>query len=148
MWGHGHMEHELDEIEGHLEDIKGLLIDIKQLLTPKAVSAFIKFEGGLPNMPGQLTDVQSITAEIGELDAAGQPVPVADPSKIAWTIGDPTIADLTVDASGVATFKAKAVGTSSVGVSDGSNGLSAQDALTVTAGAATSLVIKFGTPTP
>ncbi len=98
-------------------------------------------------MPGQMTDVQSVTAQIAEVDAASQPVSIADPSQIAWTIADPTIADLTVDpATGIATFKAKAVGTSSVGVTDGSNGLAAQDTLTVTSGPATSLLIKFGTP--
>lgn len=98
-------------------------------------------------MPGQLTDVQSITAEIAELDAAGASVAIADPAQVAWTIGDPTIADLAVDpATGIATFKAKAVGQTSVGVVDGSNGLSAQDTLVVTADKATSLVIKFGTP--
>ncbi len=98
-------------------------------------------------MPGQMTDSQSVTAQIAESDAAGQPVTVADPSKVAWTIADPTIADLTVDpATGIATFKAKAVGTSGVGVTDGLNGLAAQDTLTVTSGPATSLLIKFGTP--
>ena len=98
-------------------------------------------------MPGILTDAQSITAQIAEADAASQPVSIADPSKVSWTISDPTIATLSVDpATGIATFKAAGVGTATVGVTDGSNGLSAQDSLTVTSGPATSLTIKFGTP--
>lgn len=98
-------------------------------------------------MSGQLTDAQSITAQTAELDVAQQPVAIQDPSKVAWTINDPTIATLTVDpATGIATFKALKPGTTGVGVTDGSTGLSAQDTLVVTAGPATSLQIQFGVP--
>lgn len=118
---------------------------LDNLLKPKPVKIRIHFHGGNPNMPGQMTDVQSITATIDELDAQQQPV-TFDPTKVTWTIGDPTIATLTQQPDGSASFKALKVGVSPVGVSDSSNGLSAQDTLTVTADAATSLVIKFGVP--
>src|SRR2546430_2761532 len=98
-------------------------------------------------MPGQMTDSQSIVASIGETDAAGQPV-TFDPTKVTWTVGDATIASLTQNPDGSATFKALAVGTTPVGVTDSGSGLSAQDTLTVTAGAATTLNIAFAPPTP
>ena len=116
-----------------------------RLLVSRPVKMQIIFIGGIPNMPGTMTDVQSISAVISETDAAGQPV-TFDPSKVTWTVGDPTIAQLTSNPDGSATFKALAVGTTQVSAADSSNGLSAQDTLTVTAAAATSLVIKFGTP--
>lgn len=97
-------------------------------------------------MPASITDVQSISATIAEKDAAGQPV-TFDPTKVTWTVGDATIVALTQNADGSASFKALAVGTTQVAVSDSGSGLSAQDTLTVTAGAATSLLIGFGTPT-
>ena len=96
-------------------------------------------------MPAQLTDTQSIPASISETDAAGQIVTI-NPATVTWTVNDPSIVALTQNSDGSATFKALAVGTSGVGVTDSSNGLSAQDTLTVTAGAATALVIAFGTP--
>jgi len=96
-------------------------------------------------MPAQLTDTQSIPATISETDAAGQPVTI-NPATVTWTVNDPTVVTLTQNADGSATFKAEKVGTTGVGVTDSSNGLSAQDTLTVTAGAATALVIAFGTP--
>jgi len=131
------------------ELLSAILHELKAIrkVVCRPVEAKIHFAGEEIGMPGQMTDVQSVTAQIAETDAAGQPVTIADSSKVTWTIADPSIADLTVDAaSGIATFKAKAVGTSSVGVTDGSNGLAAQDTLTVTSGPATSLLIKFGTP--
>lgn len=98
-------------------------------------------------MPGQMTDVQSLTASIDEVDADQQPVTI-DPTKITWTIGDPTVATLTPNPDGSATFKALKVGSTPVGAADSSNGLAGQDTLTITSGPATTLVLKFGTPTP
>lgn len=121
------------------------LSQILRLLSRKAVKLSITFTGGLPNMPGTMTDTQSISASIAEQDAAGQPVAV-DPTKITWTVGDSTIADLTQNPDGSASFKALAVGSTQVSVADSASGLNAQDTLSVTAGAATALVIKFGTP--
>jgi len=102
-------------------------------------------EKGITQMPAQLTDTQSIPASISETDAAGQIVTI-NPATVTWTVNNPSIVALTQNSDGSATFKALAVGTTGVGVTDSSNGLSAQDTLTVTAGAATSLVIAFGQP--
>lgn len=115
----------------------------KLLSTPTKLQ--ITFEGEQPGMPASITDTQSISASISETDAAGQPVTI-DPTQVAWSVGDPSIAELTQNADGSASFKALAVGQTQVAVTDKSNGLSAQDVLTVTSGPATSLVIKFGTP--
>lgn len=123
-----------------------LVKEVTLLNTPKPVKIIITFHGGNPKMPGQMTDVQTISATIDEVDAAGQPVNF-DPTNVSWTVGDSTVATLTQNADGSATFTAVKPGTTPVGVSDKSNGLSAQDTITVTADAATSLVIKFGTPT-
>ena len=99
-------------------------------------------------MPGTMTDTQSIDAFPSETDAAGNPVTI-DPTKITWTVGDPTIASSTpkTDGSGGTNFKALGpLGTTQVAVSDSSNGLAAQDTLSVTSAGATALSIKFGTP--
>jgi len=116
------------------------------------VATYLSIHWGKPqppqkgtSMPAQMTDTQSIGATISETDAAGQPVTI-NPATVAWSVNDPSIASLTQNPDGSATFKALAVGTTGVGVTDSSNGLSAQDTLTVTAGAATSLVIAFGQP--
>lgn len=117
------------------------------------VATYLRINWGKPQpptkghtqMPAQMTDTQSIGATISETDAAGQPVTI-DPAQVVWTVNDPSIAQLTQNPDGSATFKALAVGSTGVGVTDNSNGLSAQDTLTVTAGAATSLVIAFGQP--
>ena len=129
------------------KELKAILasLDAIRKVVCRAVKIEITFKGAKPGMPGQMTDTQSISATISETDAAGQPVTIT-PSTVTWSVGDATIAALTQNADGSATFKALAVGTTSVAVTDSSNGLSAQDTLTVTAGAATSLVIKFGTP--
>lgn len=129
---------------GFLHIKKQLSLILRQL-KPKARKLTITFTGGLPNMPGTMTDTQSIGASIAEQDGAGQPV-TFDPAQITWTVGDPTIVALTQNPDGSASFKALAVGTTQVSVADAVSGLSAQDTLTVTAGAATALVIKFGTP--
>lgn len=125
--------------------LQTLLLQRIVALLSKPVKAVITFKGEKPGMPGQMTDVQTISASVAEQDAAGQPVTI-DPTKISWTVGDPTVASVATNPDGTAAFKALKVGQTSVAVTDSSNGLSAQDTLTVTAGAATSLVIKFGTP--
>jgi len=133
-------------IVNQLKQVIDLLKQILARLTPQpATSITITFEGEKPGMPATMTDVQSVSATISEKDAAGQPV-TFDPTQIRWTINDSLIAALTQNPDGSASFKALAVGTTTVGVSDTASGLSAQDTLTVTAGAATSLVISFGVP--
>ena len=126
-----------------LKMLAEILAELKRA-RPQSTKLTIQFEGAKPGMPGILTDTQSISASIAETDAAGQPVTI-DPTKVTWTVGDPTISALTQNPDGSASFKALKVGTTSVGVTDSSNGLSAQDTLTVTAGAATTLTIAFGT---
>lgn len=127
-----------------LVELQKIEEDLARLL-PKAVKITIQFQGEQPGMAAQITDTQQITATIAELDAKGQPVAV-DPTKVQWTVGDPTVASVQQNADGSATFTALKVGTTQVAVTDSSNGLSAQDTLTVTAGAATTLQIAFGTP--
>jgi hypothetical protein len=136
----------LFRIDGHLQKMISLLEQILSQLTPKpATKITIQFEGELPGMPATMTDLQSVSASISETDAAGQPV-TFDPANITWSVNNPTIVALTQNPDGSASFKALAVGTTTVGVSDSGSGLSAQDTLTVTASAATALVISFGNP--
>src|SRR6266850_2836636 len=131
---------------GQTNQLIDLLKQVISILTPKpATKIVIQFEGEKPGMPATMTDLQSVSASIAETDAAGQPV-TFDPANITWTVNDPAIAALTQNPDGSASFKALTVGTTTVGVSDSGSGLSAQDTLTVTASAATALVISFGNP--
>ena len=111
----------------------------------KATSISIHFKGFKRNMPVSITSTQNVTASIAEDDANGNSVAFI-PGNIKWTTQDPTIATVVENNDGSATFTGLKVGTTQVTVTDTSNSLSAQDVLTVTAAAATSLVIKFGTP--
>lgn len=56
-------------------------------------------------MPGKETDTQTIPCSEVETDAAGNPVTL-NPANVKWAIDDPTIAELTQNADGSATFKA------------------------------------------
>jgi hypothetical protein len=56
-------------------------------------------------MPGKETDVQTIPCSEMETDGAGNPVTIV-PANVSWSIDDPTIATLTQNADGSATFKA------------------------------------------
>jgi hypothetical protein len=66
---------------------------------------------------------------------------------VTWAIDDPTVAALTQNADGSATFKALKVGTANVSCTD--NGVTpplvGTDTLTVTGGPASTLVLQFGT---
>ncbi len=107
----------------------------------------LKFEGGLLGMPGTETDVQTIPCSAIETDADNQPVTL-NPANVTWSIDDPTVATLTQNSDGSATFKALKVGTANVSCTD--TGVTppvvGTDTLTVTAGPASTLVLQFGTP--
>jgi hypothetical protein len=55
--------------------------------------------------PAKETDTQTIPCTEVETDAAGNPVTL-NPANVTWSIDDPTIATLTQNADGSATFKA------------------------------------------
>jgi hypothetical protein len=57
------------------------------------------------HMPGKETDTQTVPCSEVETDAAGNPV-VLNPANVKWAIDDPTIATLTQNSDGSATFKA------------------------------------------
>lgn len=123
-----------------------LLTKIWHVLRPTRINIVFSSKGKILPMPVSLTDIQSVSASIDEADAAGNPVPVSDPTALAWTVSDATVVGLTVNTDGSVVLKGLKVGTSQVAVTDPANGLSAQDTITVTADVATALVIKFGTP--
>jgi hypothetical protein len=56
-------------------------------------------------MPGKETDTQTIQCSEMESDGQGNPVTI-DPTSVVWSIDDATIASLTPNADGSATFKA------------------------------------------
>lgn len=64
-----------------------------------------KLREGKTMSPGKETDTQTIPCSEMETDGQGQPV-VIDPANVVWRIDDPTIATLTQNADGSATFKA------------------------------------------
>lgn len=55
------------------------------------------------------TDVQTIPCTALETDADGNPV-VLNPANVSWAIEDPSIAQVTQNTDGTATFKALKVG--------------------------------------
>jgi hypothetical protein len=60
---------------------------------------------GETTMPGKETDTQTIPCSEMETDGQGNPVTL-NPANVQWAIDDPTIATLTQNADGSATFKA------------------------------------------
>lgn len=152
MFGHNY-DSELKQIISLLQhsnatsdSILAEVIHIRRLLQVP-VTMQLQFKGGKPGMPGTETDTQTIPCTALEKDAAGQPVTL-NPANVTWSIDDPSIAQLTQNPDGSATFKALAVGSTNVHCTD--NGttppLVGTDQLTVTAGAASSLILQFGTP--
>jgi hypothetical protein len=96
-----------------------------------------------------LSDTQQVLLSVAETDSKGAPV-TAD--TLTWTVDDPTVIALTVsaDTSYSATAVAGVPGSAVVTVADNSTTppLTGTVALTVVAGAATSLVVSEGTPEP
>ena len=152
---------ELQQLVVAQNNINAVLTKIQQeLLTPQhAVGLEITwFDGnGKPifrgnGMPVQLTDIQSVSATVSEVDAVGNPVPLdTTANTVAWAVSDSTILTLTQNPDGSASFKAAGkIGSCQVTVSvtpnAGGTALNAQDTVNVVASAATGLAIQFGTP--
>jgi hypothetical protein len=110
-----------------------------------AVRMQLQFKGEKIGMPGIETDVQTIPCSALETDAAGQPVTL-NPANVQWSIDDTSIAQLTQNADGSATFKALKVGTANVSCKDTVANITGTDTLTVTVSAASKLALQFGTP--
>lgn len=107
-------------------------------------------------MPAKETDTQTVQCTEMETDAAGNPVTL-DPTSVTWSIDDPTIATLTQNPDGSATFKAvkpvpPAVNprTAKVTCSDTKTGVSAADTLEVDDSPTQpgKMTLTFGAPTP
>jgi hypothetical protein len=105
----------------------------------------IQFEGELPMAPGQMSDTQTIQATAIETDAAGQPVTI-DPANAAWGIDDSSIASLTQNPDGSATFKALKPGNATISLTDKATGAAGTNTLTVTSSGPNTLTISFGDP--
>lgn len=95
----------------------------------------------------QIQDNQSVSATI-ELKSAGGNVVPLDPTLPApvWSVGNSTAISVTAQPDGSAVFKALGPLSPSEPVSVTYNGLTANDAITVVAGVATTATIVFGTP--
>jgi phospholipase C len=105
-------------------------------------------------MPGRETDTQTIPCSEVETDAAGNPVTL-DPANVVWAIDDPTIATLTQNPDGSATFKAvKPVPpatnprTANVSCTDTKTGVVGTDTLEVDDSPTQpgKMILTFGTP--
>ena len=130
---------QLNVLNDKLDHIYQLL----QALSPKVMH--IQFQGEQPDMPGTETDIQTIPATAFETDAAGAQLQL-NPANVTWAIEDPTIAEMTQNADGSATFRALKPGVTNVTCTDNLAGITGSDTLTVTTSAATGLVLQFGTP--
>jgi len=93
---------------------------VRLLLTPvRAVKMELQFKGQGVGMPGTESDVQTIPCAAIETDAGGNPVTL-NPANVLWAVQDSTIATLTQNADGSATFKALKPGTTDVTCTDNS----------------------------
>jgi hypothetical protein len=106
------------------------------------------------SMPAKETDVQTIPCSEMETDGLGNPVTL-NPANVVWAIDDPTIATLTQNADGSATFKAvkpvpPAVNPriANVSCTDTVTGVKGTDTLEVDNSATDpgKMVLTFGTP--
>ncbi len=113
-----------------------------------------QFKQGAAHMPGKETDTQTIPCSEVETDAAGNPVTL-DPTSVVWAIDDPTVATLTQNSDGSATFKAvkpvpPAVNprTANVSCTDNKTGVVGTDTLEVDDSPTQpgKMVLTFGTP--
>jgi len=107
-------------------------------------------------MPGKETDTQTIPCTEMETDGAGNPVTL-DPTSVVWAISDSTVAQLTQNPDGSATFKAvkpvpPAVNprTATVTCTDTKTGVVGTDTLEVDDSPTQpgKMTLTFGTPTP
>lgn len=128
----------------HIEE--QILHKLEELSPSRPTCIAICFQGDIA-MPVTLIVGQTVVATPVETDAAGAVVASLDPTSIAWTSSDPAVASGSVDnPDGSVTFTALAAGTTTVGVTDPANGLTASDTITVTVAPATAITIEFGTP--
>jgi len=125
------------------EDVHEIRTMLEKTQPGKATKLELQFDGGLPGMPATETDTQTIPCTALETDAAGQPVTL-NPANVTWSIDDPSIASLTQNPDGSATFKALKIGTANVKCTDNVANISGTDTLTVTAGVAIALALSFG----
>ena len=72
--------------------------------TAQSDSETLHFQGE-KIMPGKETDTQTVACTEVETDGQGNPVTL-NPANVVWAIDDPTIATLTQNPDGSATFKA------------------------------------------
>jgi hypothetical protein len=143
---------QLQLVEDHVEEI---LATLSGQFRSLEIKYFDQNGNPIPKetgMPLQMTDIQSVSATVSEVDAAGNPVPLdLTANTVAWTVSDPTILTLTQNPDGSASIKAAGkLGASQVAVSAtptaGGTALNVQDTITVVNSAATGLAIQFGTP--
>jgi hypothetical protein len=121
------MEHIKVEVTGFgqfaqtVAELRDELRQIRILIEKEAAPGSMKLSFGQPvdqitqfrtefqkenhNMPGKETDTQTVPCSEIETDGAGNPVTL-NPANVVWAIDDPTIATLTQNADGSATFKA------------------------------------------
>jgi hypothetical protein len=116
----------------------------------KPTEMHLQFEGSSPDMPGQEQDNQTIPCSAIETDADGNPVTL-NPANVTWAIDDPTVAALTQNPDGSASFKALKVG-GPTNISCTDNGVTpplvGTNTLTVVASTktATAMALVFGDP--
>lgn len=138
------LSEKVDKIMSTQRDVLTALRLIAETLGVKEVLQ-IQFEGELPMAPGSMSDTQTIQATAIETDAAGQPVTI-DPANAAWGIDDSSIASLTQNPDGSATFKALKPGNATISLTDKATGAAGTNTLTVTSSGPNTLVISFGDP--
>jgi len=149
MWHIKHVESVINFLKDFIRLWKETNIQLKRIadsLDHKPVKLQLQFKGERIGMPGKETDVQTISCSAIETDGAGQPVTL-NPASVTWAIDDPSIASLTQNPDGSATFKALKPGTANVTCTDNSvtPPLVGTDTLEVTAGPAATLKLVFGT---
>lgn len=135
---------ERDILNQLLDEVRLIHRDLNK--SRKPVKMQLQFKGEKIGMPGQETDTQTIPCTAIETDAADNPVTL-NPANVTWGMDDPSIATLTQNPDGSATFKALKVGTANVTCTDNSVNppLVGTDTLTVVGGPANKLVLQFGT---
>jgi hypothetical protein len=138
------LEEQVNKIMSTQRDVLTMLRLIAVTLGVKT-ELQIQFEGEQAMTPGQMSDTQTIQATAIETDAAGNPVTI-DPANAAWGIDDSSIASLTQNPDGSATFKALKPGTATISLTDKATGAAGTNTLSVTSAGPNTLTISFGDP--
>lgn len=158
---------QLRTIQHELDNINQQLVDIKKVLgfgVPVQIQVKYTINGEKITMPITITDTQAVVASPAEVDGVGNPIVNPDPTQFTYVVSDPTafnvVTNLTADPAtasdnqvippGGAWIQAKQeaghLGDFQLTINDTDDGLTQTDTITVTAGKATTLGIKFGTP--